>query len=63
MGRIFKSKDYIKNEIKANYPIIINNNLNAVNSSQNLINNVNNEEMKESKDNLLSLQKSKSILI
>ena len=52
--------DYIKNEIKANNPIIINNNLNPTNSSQNLINNVNNEEMKESKDNLLSLQKSKS---
>ena len=50
--------DYIKNEIKVNNPIIINNNLNAVNSSQNLINN---EEMKESKDNLLSLQKSKSL--
>ena len=52
--------DYIKNEIKANNPIITNNNLNPTNSSQNLINNVNNEEMKESKDNLLSLQKSKS---
>ena len=47
--------DYIKNEIKANNPIIINNN--NINSSQNLINP---DEMKESKDNLLSLQKSKS---
>ena len=47
--------DYIKNEIKANNPIIINNN--AVNNSQNLINS---DEMKESKDNLLFLQKSKS---
>jgi len=46
--------DYIKNEIKANNPIIINNN---INNSQNLLNS---EEMKESKDNLLSLQKSKS---
>ena len=48
--------DYIKNEIKVNNPIIINNN-NNINSSQNLLNN---SEMKESKDNLLSLQKSKS---
>ena len=47
--------DYIKNEIKANNPIIINNN--TINNSQNLLNN---SEMKESKDNLLSLQKSKS---
>ena len=47
--------DYIKNEIKVNNPIIINNN--AVNNSQNLINS---DEMKESKDNLLFLQKSKS---
>ena len=46
--------DYIKNEIKANNPIIINNNMN---NSQNLLNS---EEMKESKDNLLSLQKCKS---
>jgi hypothetical protein len=46
--------DYIKNEIKANNPIIINNN---ISNSQNLLNS---EEMKESKDNLLSLQKSKS---
>ena len=47
--------DYIKNEIKANNPIIINNN--TINNSQNLLNS---DEMKESKDNLLSLQKSKS---
>ena len=47
--------DYIKNEIKLNNPIIINNN--AINNSQNLINS---DEMKESKDNLLSLQKCKS---
>ena len=47
--------DYIKNEIKANNPIIINNN--TINNSQNLLNS---EEIKESKDNLLSLQKSKS---
>ena len=46
--------DYIKNEIKANNPIIINN---SMNNSQNLLNS---EEMKESKDNLLSLQKCKS---
>ena len=49
--------EYIKNEIKANNPIIINNTNNAINSSQNLLNS---EEMKESKDNLLTLQKSKS---
>ena len=47
--------DYIKNEIKANNPIIINNN--TINNSQNLLTS---EEMKESKDNLLSLQKCKS---
>ena len=48
--------EYIKNEIKVNNPIIINNN--NVNNSQNILNN---SEFKDSKDNLnLILQKSKS---
>ena len=48
--------DYIKNEIKINNPIVINNN--NINNSQN---NINNSELKDSKDNInLMLQKSKS---
>ena len=48
--------EYIKNEIKVNNPIIINNN--NINNSQNILNN---SEFKDSKDNLnLILQKSKS---
>ena len=48
--------EYIKNEIKLNNPIVINNN--TINNSQNILNN---SEMKDSKDNInLIIQKSKS---